>query len=46
MDSTTLIPPRFVAVVDEQGNLRITPTGHASDPMPRSAVEPIEVRAT
>jgi N-methylhydantoinase A len=46
MDSTTLIPPRFVAVVDNQGNLRITPTGHDAGPMPRSADAPIEARAT
>jgi N-methylhydantoinase A len=34
MDSTTVIPPGFRAVVDDQANLRITPTGRDSDATP------------
>jgi N-methylhydantoinase A len=34
MDSTTVIPPEFVARVDDQGNLRITRSKHETQPRP------------
>jgi N-methylhydantoinase A len=43
MDSTTLIPPRFVAIVDAQGNLRITRASRDVTKRPASAAEPIQV---
>jgi N-methylhydantoinase A len=44
MDSTTLIPPWFIATVDDQGNLRVTRVADDLGSRPAKAAEPIQVR--